>query len=70
MTCGDAKNVDTSIGGDSEETTSAEVGILPPGIDESRPYTQNAGVLIDFKRMTEILIKNLGSTAIVCFLMK
>lgn len=38
---------------------------LPPGIDESRPYLQGAGVLIDFKRMTEILIKNLGSTGVI-----
>ena len=34
---------------------------LPPGIDESRPYIQGQGVLIDFKSMTEILVKNLGS---------
>jgi vacuole morphology and inheritance protein 14 len=51
-----------SVGESEEVKTEAEM--LPPGIDDSRPYAQGSGILIDFKRMTEILIKNLGSTGI------
>lgn len=38
--------------------------MLPPGIDSSKPYREGQGVRIDFGRMTEILLRNLGSPGI------